>query len=519
MSNTFSILVTGATGYIGGLLVPELLRRGHRVRVLAREPVRLQGRDWLPQVEVAQGDVRNAAGLAEALAGVDVAYYLIHSLLDGGSFATRDVKAAEDFGRAAAAAGVGRIIYLGGLGDPNTDLSSHLRSRQDTGHALSAGGVPVTEFRAAVVVGAGSASFEMIRYLTERVPVMICPSWVYTRVQPIAIRDVLAYLSAAPSVPASAGRVIEIGGTDILAYGELMLGYARARGLQRRLLPVPVLTPRLSSHWVGLVTPLSPAIARPLIDGLRNEVVVNDPSARALFPDITPLGYRAALEQALAALSSAHVPSTGLPAFPAPEPCGPPVARADVQGMFVERRQKLVDAPPAEVYAQFTRLGGSNGWLYANGLWLFRAWLDRLVGGPGARGRSHPSALRLGDVVDLWQVDALEPGPAPAAAFGHVPAGDGMAELRGHTAAGPEDSSGAIEPFRSQGTLGRSVLDPPDSGPPLCLRRPAPRPGPAGRIGSAARARAQRTQYSPSLPGTCHVYPVSGYRKTVVISP
>ena len=279
MSNSASVLVTGSTGYIGGLLVPELLRNGYRVRVLARDPVRLQPRGWLQQVEVVQGDVLNPASLAGALSGINVAYYLVHSMLDGKGFERRDLNAAEGFGRAAASAGVARIIYLGGLGDPNANLSSHLRSRQDTGKALSLGGVPVTEFRAAVVVGAGSASFEMIRYLTERVPVMICPSWVYTRVQPIAIEDVLAYLSSAPAIASSAGRIIEIGGADVLTYGDLMLGYARARGLHRRLLPVPVLTPRLSSHWVGLVTPLPASIARPLVDGLRSEVVVRDAAA------------------------------------------------------------------------------------------------------------------------------------------------------------------------------------------------------------------------------------------------
>jgi uncharacterized protein YbjT (DUF2867 family) len=410
VSDSVSILVTGATGYIGGLLVPELLRRGYRVRVLARDPAGLQGRDWLARVEVVQGDVLNPASLAAPMAGIDVAYYLVHSMLAGEGFERRDVSAAEDFGRAAAAAGVDRIIYLGGLGDPNANLSSHLRSRHDTGKALGAGGVLVTEFRAAVVVGAGSASFEMIRYLTERVPVMICPSWVYTRVQPIAIHDVLAYLAAAPAVPASAGRVIEIGGTDILAYGDLMLGYARARSLRRRLLPVPVLTPRLSSHWVGLVTPLAAAIARPLIDGLRNEVVVRDQAAQALFPQVQPLGFHAALELALAPLGQGQFENPGQPALPVPEASGPAVVRADLQGMFVDRRQRLIDAPPAEVYRRFARLGGRNGWLYANWLWALRGRLDRLLGGPGAQGRRDLDAAHLGDVIDLWRVDRLEPG-------------------------------------------------------------------------------------------------------------
>lgn len=240
-----------------------------------------------------------------------------------------------------------------------------------------------------IVVGAGSGSFEMIRYLTERVPVMICPSWVYTRVQPIAIRDVLAYLVAAAHTPASASRIVEIGGPEVLTYGDMLLGYARARGLRRRLLPVPVLTPRLSSHWVGLVTPLPAAIARPLIDGLRNEVVVRDGAARVLFPEIAPMDFGSALQEALAPLDS------GQPALPERQTSArypssaDAVERADVQGMFIERRQTLVDAPPAIVYAQFARLGGRNGYPYANWLWLLRAWLDCLVGGPGARGRKE----------------------------------------------------------------------------------------------------------------------------------
>ena len=410
MSNSASVLVTGSTGYIGGLLVPELLRNGYRVRVLARDTVRLQPRGWLQQVEVVQGDVLNPASLAGALSGINVAYYLVHSMLDGKGFERRDLNAAEGFGRAAASAGVARIIYLGGLGDPNANLSSHLRSRQDTGKALSLGGVPVTEFRAAVVVGAGSASFEMIRYLTERVPVMICPSWVYTRVQPIAIEDVLAYLSSAPAIASSAGRIIEIGGADVLTYGDLMLGYARARGLHRRLLPVPVLTPRLSSHWVGLVTPLPASIARPLVDGLRSEVVVRDAAALALFPQIRPLGYPAALQKALAPLDTGEFQTTGHQALSESWVPEAKALRADVQGFFSERRQQVIDAPPERVFTEFARLGGRNGWLYANWLWLLRAWLDRLLGGPGARGRSDPEATHLGDVIDMWRVDRMEPG-------------------------------------------------------------------------------------------------------------
>jgi uncharacterized protein YbjT (DUF2867 family) len=294
------VLVTGVTGYVGGRLVPELLASGYRVRVLVRDKNRLQGRAWLSQVEVVQGDVLNPASLFMAMPGVSVAYYLIHSMSGSADFDQRDIQAARNFGDAARANGVVRIIYLGGLGDPATDLSKHLRSRQQTGQALQEAGVPVTEFRAAIVVGSGSISFEMIRYLTERVPVMICPRWVFTRVQPIAISDVLNYLVAALETPQSKGRIIEIGGADVITYGDMMLGYARVRGLRRWLLSVPVLTPRLSSYWVHLVTPIPASIARPLIDGLRNEVIVRDEIARELFPQIEPMDYPAAVSLALA---------------------------------------------------------------------------------------------------------------------------------------------------------------------------------------------------------------------------
>jgi len=260
MSEGNLILVTGATGYVGGRLVPRLLEAGYRVRVLARDPGRLQGRPWIDQVEVATGDVFRPETLLPAMAGASAAYYMIHSMQKvgegSGEFHERDLRAARNFGQIAAAAQVQRIVYLGGLGDPEADLSRHLRSRQETGEALRASGVPVTEFRAAVIVGSGSASFEMIRNLTERLPAMICPKWLYTRVQPIGIRNVLDYLVAALDVPESAGKIVEIGGSDVLTYEQMMLGYAEVRGLRRWLVPVPVLTPRLSSYWVHWVTPI-----------------------------------------------------------------------------------------------------------------------------------------------------------------------------------------------------------------------------------------------------------------------
>ena len=405
------VLVTGATGYIGGRLVPRLLEAGYRVRCLVRDARRLQGRTWSEQVEVVEGDATRPETLPAALAGVTAAYFFIHSLSDTANYRERDMAVARSFSQAAKAAGVARIIYLGGLGDPAADLSTHLRSRQETGAALAEAGVPVTEFRAAIVVGSGSLSFEMIRHLTERLPVMICPRWVFTRIQPIAIRDVLSYLVAALGTPESAGRVIEIGGADVVSYGDMMQGYARARGLRRWLIPVPVLTPHLSAHWVNWMTPVNAGIVYPLIEGLRNEVVVRDDTARRIFPDITPMGYDAALHMALANLEAGQVETTWADSLISS--CGDvrPVELSSDEGMQIERRQHLVAAPAEDVYAVFTGIGGDRGWFYADWLWRLRGVADRLVGGPGfRRGRRHPDEARVGDALDFWRVEAVEPG-------------------------------------------------------------------------------------------------------------
>ena len=411
MTGNDNVLVTGATGYVGGRLVPRLLSAGYRVRVLVRDPRRLQGRTWLAQVDVAQGDVLDPATLPAALAGVQTAYYLIHSLQGGVGFHQRDLDAARAFGQAAAAAGVQRLIYLGGLGDPATALSPHLRSRQQTGDALRAAGVPVTEFRAAVIVGAGSTSFEMIRHLTERLPVMICPRWVFSRVQPIALGDVLDYLVAALETPASSGQLIEIGGADVLTYGTMMLVYARVRGLRRWLLPVPVLTPRLSAYWVHWVTPIPAAIAQPLIEGLRNDVIVREPSARHLFPHLQPRDYQTAVADAVAQLEVGQVDTTWSDALASSQGARAPVALAMEAGLIIEQRRRGVRASPEAVYGVFTSLGGERGWLYANSLWRLRGLLDRLVGGVGLRrGRRHPRAVQVSDALDFWRVEAVEPG-------------------------------------------------------------------------------------------------------------
>ncbi len=409
MAEPETIVVTGATGYIGGRLVPRLIGGRRRVRVLVRSGTRALSHEWGGNVDVVVGDALDPEALSRALSGANTAYYLIHSMSAGPGFGEMDIRLARAFGRAASEAGVERIIYLGGLGDPGSNLSPHLRSRQESGRALREGGVPVTEFRAAVIVGSGSISFEMIRHLVERLPVMICPRWVYSRIQPIAVDDLLDYLVSALDTPAGSDRIIEIGGSEITTYRGLMLGYAEARGLRRLMIPVPVLTPRLSSYWVHWVTPIPAGIAAPLVEGLRNEVTVTSDLALSLFPDLRPTDYASAIGAVMTDLEGGRIDTSWTDAARTAGAPADPVQVAAREGMIIERRRRAVSAAPQTVYRVLTGIGAGRGWYFANWSWRLRGMLDRLLGGAGLRrGRRHPDDLRVGDAVDFWRVEALE---------------------------------------------------------------------------------------------------------------
>ena len=403
-----AVLVTGATGYVGGRLVPVLEASGVRLRCLARRPDTLESR-VSPATDVVAGDVLDPASLDRALAGVSVAYYLVHSMGAHGDYLEKDRVAARNFGDAARRAGVRRIVYLGGLATGDEALSKHLSSRIETGDVLRASGVPVVEFRASVVVGSGSLSFELIRALVERLPVMICPRWVSTLAQPIGIDDVLAYLAAALHLPDGESRVFEIGGADRASYGDLMREYARQRGLRRVMISVPLLTPHLSSLWLGLVTPVYARVGRELIAGLKNSSVVTDPAALSVFP-IRPVGLAEAIGRAMRCEDRAFALTRWSDASSSGG-ARPLAADTRFGSKLIDARRMHVAAGADRAFAPIAEIGGERGWYCATWLWWIRGAIDLLMGGVGMRrGRRDPNTLAVGDTLDFWRVEAYEPG-------------------------------------------------------------------------------------------------------------
>ncbi len=407
-------LVTGATGYIGGRLIVELLAHGYRVRVLARNSSRLKNHPWINQVEVFEGDAQDEVALSKAMAGADVAYYLLHALMAKDNFEDQERAMAELFGKVAKAAGIKRMVYLGGIIAPAETMSPHLQARADTGEILRNCSVPTIELRAGVVIGSGSASFEMLRYLTERLPIMTVPKWVNVRIQPIAVRDVLRYLVGAAALDKSISGVFDIGGPEVFTYKEMMQQYAEAAGLRRRIIiPVPVLTPRLSSGWVGLVTPVPYTLAKRLVESLKNEVVASDDRIRGLIADpdggLTP--FKRAVQLALTKIKDARVETRWTNASVPGTPSEPLPTDPNWAGGTLYKDVRIRHSPDTveQVWQRVEAIGGENGYSTATWAWELRGLIDRMFGGVGLRrGRRDPHKLQVGDALDFWRVEELE---------------------------------------------------------------------------------------------------------------
>ncbi|MBN9607227.1 MAG: SDR family oxidoreductase [Actinomycetales bacterium] len=413
------ILVTGATGYLGGRLAPRLLAAGHEVRVIVRDASRLRDVPWAAQVEVVEGDLADAEAVRRAMDGREALYYLVHSMASGGrGFEREELRIAEGVGAAAKAAGLRRIVYLGGLHPdiPDERLSPHLRSRTAVGDALLASGVPTIALQAGVVIGSGSASFEMIRHLTEVLPYMPAPKWVRNFVQPIAVRDVLHYLLHAVELPPELSRTFDIGGPDVLRYGQMMNGYALEAGLpQRPIASLPVLTPWLASQWVNLVTPIPRSLAVPIISSLQHDCVVRESDIRELIPDPEGglTGYRRAVRLALERMREGEVETSWQddPVHGAPSDPLPSDPQWSGHTVFTDLREADCDAPVEALWEVVEGIGGDNGWYSFPLAWAVRGWIDKLVGGVGLRrGRRDAARLALGDSLDFWRVESLEHG-------------------------------------------------------------------------------------------------------------
>tara|TARA_Y100000814_G_scaffold288735_1_gene260641 strand:+ start:614 stop:2089 length:1476 start_codon:yes stop_codon:yes gene_type:complete len=413
------ILVTGATGYVGGRLIPKLLQLGFEVRILARNPDRIKNRSWYSDVEIFTGDVLNKDSLKGLFTNIDTAFYLIHSLSQGNNFNHADIEAAENFSQVAQAEKLNKIIYLGGLAEGSDHLSEHLLSRQKTGEILRNSDIDITEFRSGVIVGSGSLSFEIIRNLTERLPIMICPKWVYTKTQPISIENVLEYLIHSVSTDTPKNSIFEIGGDNVLSYGDMIRRYALIRGLSRLLIPVPVLTPKLSSYWIHWTTPVSAKMTRPLVEGLKNESIVHDKKAQQYFPQISLINYDDAVKLALSNLDDQDIETSWSDSLSSSNGQDDPIESISLQndnivdyneisGMLQDKKIITIEKSSASIFTFLSTLGGETGWLYGNLLWKIRGYIDLFFGGVGLRrGRRDPMVLNQGDALDFWRIEKI----------------------------------------------------------------------------------------------------------------
>ena len=459
MNQNRLVAVTGSTGYVGGRLVPRLLESGYRVRCVTRSPDSLTNRPWSDDVEIVVADLQDPAETFEALNGADYAFYLVHSMSAERNFAEAEENMAQVFANSAEKTKLRQIVYLGGLGEDDPENSVHLQSRHNVGRILASGSTPVTELRAAIIIGSGSASFEMLRSLVEVLPVMVVPRWVTkTQCQPISIGDVLQELLHVLGNEQSLNRVLEIGGPEVATYREMMDAYTKVAGLRRRIiLPVPVLTPRLSSHWVNLVSPLPFTLARALIDSLTTDVVVKEPSNQFLSQG-PKAGLENAIGKAVARVQELEIPTRWSDTGGYKDPASPVPSDPEWSGgkILVDRRSIKSSSSPEELMSTIKSVGGENGWFAFNWIWAIRGFTDKIIGGVGLRrGRRHPTDLRIGDTIDFFKVTTLTANRLQLLAEMKVP---GHAWLEWTVKETPEKGSEVTQQalFVPRGVLGRA---------------------------------------------------------------